>query len=567
MYLNFTHYSLVTASFLLIGCGSVSSESGSTDEPSSSTTSSKSITIRDDIEVVSLGKSKNVRVNVDVGNRAKDLYILLSNHSKTKSESSSITHNQKIVSEPKVKMVAPTNMQLKALYTQSMIEASNVKVKKLLKNAKLSSDRQTKQVETVLKRSKDVVGNSKKFYLDSDGKSTTIATARKVAASVNTSLGRKTLSIWVSNDSFGSGCRKAKCITQSMVESLANSFLKVGSDNDIYDWVTNIYGEEWNSNASTKHSNLVGKSDEITILLTDIDKDNSPEGGAMGFFWSKDNLKKSSMSGSNERIMFYIDSVMFANSEGAWSIHDFWPKETVSTLVHEFQHMIHFYQKTVLLADEVTDTWIDEMLAETTEDILATKIRHTGSRGVSHLDGSAGNSHNTKGRYPSFNASNTHSLTSWSNTLSDYGKVNAFGTYLIRNYGGVKLLHDIMHSTYVDQQAIVHAVNKSVNGSGKTFSDLQREWGVAVLLSDNENLEDLPTYNTGDFTPNTYKGTTYQLGSINFFNYTPKPKIYTSTGTVSKQANYYYKIGTNLTGKVTVDLDLNNNTEATLVVK
>ncbi len=568
MHLDYKQLSLVTVSFFLIGCGTVSSESRSSDESSSSSsTSSRSITITDDIQVERLGKSKKIKVNVDVGNSTKDLYILLSNHSKSRSEFSSITHNQKIVSEPKAKTIALTNMQLKAQHAQSMIHASNVKVKKLLKNAKLPSDRQTKQVETVVKRSKDVVGHSKNFYLDSAGKSTTLATARKVASNVNTSLGRKTLSIWVSNDSFGSGCRKAKCITQSMVESLANSFLKVGSDNDIYDWVTNIYGEEWNSNAHTSHNELIGKSDEITILLTDIDKDNSPEGGAIGFFWSKDNLKKSSISSSNERIMFYIDSVMFANGEEDWSVNDFWPKEVISTLVHEFQHMIHFYQKTVLLADEVTDTWIDEMLAETTEDILATKIRHTGPRGVSHLDGSAGNSHNPNGRYPSFNASNTRSLTSWSNTLSDYGKVNAFGTFLIRNYGGVKLLHDIMHSTYVDEQAIVNAVHKSVNGSGKTFSDLQREWGIAVLLSDNENLEDLPTYNTGDFTPDTYKGSTYQLGSINFFNYTPKPRIYSSTGTVAKQANYYYKIGTNLRGQITVDLDLNNNTEAILVVK
>ena len=159
-----------------------------------------------------------------------------------------------------------------------------------------------------------------------------------------------------------------------------------------------------------------------------------------------------------------------------------------------------FYQKTIfrLVGGENTDTWINEMLSEGTEDLVATKIRHIGPRGVDYLDGSAGDPGNTLGRYPLFNANNTLSLTTWTNQLEDYSKVNAFGAYLLRNYGGAKLFHDIMHNSFSDKQAVVDAVNKTPDGAGKTFANLLSEWGVAVVLSDHENLVDTPFYNTGD---------------------------------------------------------------------
>jgi hypothetical protein len=111
------------------------------------------------------------------------------------------------------------------------------------------------------------------------------------------------------------------------------------------------------------------------------------------------------------------------------------------------------------------------------------------------------------------------------------------------------------------------AIHKIPGQENKTFDDLLREWGIAVMLSDHENLQNTPVYNTGDFTPDTYGNSTYQLGSINFFNYDPQPTLRTNTGTVQPQGNYYYKVGDNLTGTVTIDLTLNGTTEATLIVK
>ncbi|HFQ62526.1 MAG TPA: hypothetical protein ENK39_09555 [Epsilonproteobacteria bacterium] len=534
------------------------------------TTINKTITITTTPHVESLGKGNSINATVNMGNTPKTLYVLLSNDA-TSSATATITHNPKVFNVSEAK---------KVLTMSNMKNTSPTGVLKDLEDFKrnvhqlFSHNFQAEaKIITVPKRQEDVAGQSKVFKLDNSGSDTTTATARKIVSNVSSVFGTKTLNIWVSDDSFdaGSGCSKSKCVTQAMVDALASTFLQAGSDNDLYDWVSNVYGEEWGSNTNGI-SNMIGDTNEITILLTDISKDNNTNGGVLGFFHPKDNFLSTSVSGSNERIMFYADAVLFANGDsiGVWSIDDFWPKEMISTLAHEFQHMIHFYQKTILLTPngDPTDTWINEMLAETTEDLVATKIKHTGSRGVAYTDGSAGSTGNTLGRYPLFNGNNTLSLTEWNSQLSDYSKVNAFGAFLIRNYGGAKILHDIMHNAFVDEQAVVDAVHQAANGTGKTFDDLLSEWGVAVLLSDNANLPaGTPAYNTGDFTLDTYSNSTYEIGSVNFFNYNPQPLIQTTSGTVEKQGNYYYKVGDNLTGTVTVSLTLSGQTEATLIAK
>ncbi len=413
------------------------------------------------------------------------------------------------------------------------------------------------------------------FYLDESGWYSTTASLRKITRDVQTKFGKKTLKIWVSNDAFGSGCFKQTCITQEMVDALSQAFLQPGEDNDIYDWDTAIYGEEWGDRAHAKFPNVIDTTDTIDILLTDIDDDDSPDAGTIGYFYSKDNYVQSFIPGSNERIMFYIDSVMFANDDGGtagWSIDDFYPQEALSTLAHEFQHMIHFYQKTILLVDgNSSKTWLDEMLAETTEDLVATRIGIPGPRHVDSDDGSAGSAGNKHGRYPIFNQSGIHlSLTKWRSTTPDYSKVSSFGTFLIRNYGGAKLLHDIMHNSDTDYRAVLKAVRQSPSGTDKTFDVLLREWGTAVLLSDKTDLPDhLPRYNTGDFIPTYFNGINYEMGSINYFNYTPEPDIQlTHNGmAIPPQSNFYYLVGNNMTGTHSLTVSLASGTEATLVMK
>ena len=533
--------------------GSTGTSSGVTATGSTSNSALYSIT--------KLGSAINIDTTISVGTTAKSVYLVLSNGSSVSYVPTISNSAFKYVKKAKV---ADTTLSTSPIiHHPSYVDDFNKNVDYYLSLAKQNTS--TKKITSDTRMAKDVVGTSQSFYLTETFFSSTTATARKVVSNVVTNNGLRTLNIWVSNDSFGVGCSKAKCVTQTMVDTLANTFLKAGDNNDIYDWVTNIYGKEWGT-----VSGMIPDSREITILLTDIDGNNNPNGGVIGFYWSKDNFPKSTVfpvRSSNERLMFYIDSVMFANDLGqTWTIDGYWAKETLSTLAHEFQHMISFYQKKILLSTS-NNVWLDELVSETTEDLVATKIRYNGPRNVVYTDGSAGNSGNSKGRFPRYNLNNDKSITSWSSQLYDYSKVSAFGTFLIRNYGGAKLLAYIQGEKYSDEQAIVNAVRKDPNGANKTFTNLLNEWGVAVILSDNTNVTNAPKYNTGDFTNTTMNGVTYQMGSINFFNYTSQPKISTTTGTLNPRANYFYKIGTNVTGNISLSLKLNGQTEATVVVK
>jgi len=352
------------------------------------------------------------------------------------------------------------------------------------------------------------------------------ATARKVVKNISTKQGRKNLVIWVQDSEYGWGG-----ITSSMVDELADTFLQSGSDNDIYDWDTNIYGEEWGEKANDIDSNLIGETDTINILLYKMSNDH-----LAGYFWAKDNFKQSYLSASNEKIMFYINTTLYKQDK----------KETFTTLAHEFQHMIHFYQRAVI-KDIQDDAWFDEFMSETTEDLLATKINYKGPRHVDPNEGDAGDPGNRGGRYPYFNKKNTRALTAWYGDIYDYGKVSAFGAFLTRNYGGAKLMHDLMYSNKKDANALLEATHKS------ELKDLIDEWGEAVMLSDKDDLDSsFPRYNFGDFKEVTYDGITYELGSINFFNYDPQPN-FDDNKKLNKHGTLYYKVGD---GKLSGDIKI-----------
>ena len=546
---------LLFSTLLFVACGG-----GSKNSQSIQNSISKDISVATIPHVESIGMAKNVHAEVSLGQEPKDVYVLLSNYGETNGAVEIKNSNKR--TEKTTKYINKNHFKSTTIHAPHAVELFRKQIKTFLDKKQINTAKIDNKYSQRSK--KDVEGTEKIFYFDENAQQSTVATVRK-SVSASTIFGVKTLNIWVANDSFGVGCPKVKCINQAMINALADSFLKPGLDNDIYDWVSNVYGQEWSGH---NNSNLIGVSNEVTILLSDIDNDNSQHGGVIGYFFPKDNFKKESISGSNERIMLYADAVLFANGNSTWNIDDFWPKEMVSTLAHEFQHMIHFYQKSVLLADDATDTWINEMLSESTEDLVASKIRHSGSRGVDYRIGSAGESGNVLGRYPLFNANNRLSLTAWYGGLENYSTVNAFGAFLLRNYGGAKVLHDIVHNNLTDKESIVHAVQQTPQGQGKSFNDLIKEWGVAVLLSDHDNLGvAVPHYNTGGYMPAQYNQSVYALGSVNFFNYNPQPNVFNAVGTVQSNANYYYKVGTKLTGKINIDLKLNGQTEATLIVK
>ena len=549
------------ALFGLIGCGSTETTTTlphtTTIKETSSPTAVAGVSVEvmdassDNYKVLKLDGDKKLQVKL--GSEKKDLYLLFTNKNTNHMQSATVTHNQKRAVTP---IFSKNEIEGKEQAYQIQHAPSTIlefnRQSFNFKNNKIKDLNQKK----VFKTTSDSEGDKKVFYMDPISNNTNVtATAKKVLSNIVTAMGTKKLTIWVEDDSWGNGCKHSTCITQEMVDTLAKKFLNDGLDNDIYDWVTNVFGEEWGASSS---SSLIEPSNNISILLTDIGQDNKINGGVIGYFHSKDNFKQTSYSGSNERIMFYIDSVMYANKNknGTWDENGFWAQQVFSTLAHEFQHMIYFYQKNIRQKLQGTDTWINEMLSESTEDLVAVKLHTDGPRDVKWSRGDAGEANNYNGRYPLFNKNNGLSMASWDNTLEDYSKVSSFGTYLLRNYGGAELLHDIVYSKFINEEALMDAIKRHSNGKSKTFDDLIHEWGVAVLLSKRDDIsgDSGYLYNAGDYISSEHNGINYNLGSINFFNYTPNPTIATTMRKIAPKSNYYYKVGENLKGDIDLDI-------------
>ncbi len=386
------------------------------------------------------------------------------------------------------------------------------------------------------------------FSIDYHGTNHVPAICKKVRTGIDTLNGTKNLYIWVEERSWSPSGDRAFLVTQQMVDVLADKFLVPGPANDIYDWVTAIYGEEW---GASEWPNLIPDTDDIHILLKDIDGDDSTDGGVLGYYWAKDNYLASSISGSNESLVFYLDSVLLANPDGTeWEADDYWPGKQISTLAHEFQHMIHFYQKNVL-RDVSSEVWLNEMCSLVTEDLVADKLMLSGPRGVpvaGTFDYSGGTPGLLEGRLPLFNRYNDQSVNVWlsgDEVLRSYATAYAFGAYLCRNHGGATLFNAIMDAQEGDHRAIEAALATSC--PDLTFADVLVDWGKAVVLSDSTDTEPYTSYNNGSWFASSQGGVEYHVGSINLENYSYASQAgphHTISGTVGrglKASNAYFK--------------------------
>ena len=390
-------------------------------------------------------------------------------------------------------------------------------------------------------------------YDDSRNVTEIAATARKVVSD-----GAVTLAVWVA-DANWDRCSRPPCVTQTQVDTVARTFLRPGSDNDVYDWVTAIFGDPWGPHASPSPFLSAEQAGLIHILLYDIDNDGLPTPGdsvrTVGQFFAKDNYLRDpqhpdpAVRISNERLMFYIDAVYLASPSGAsWEVTDRRPSVALAALVHEFQHMIHFYQKRILRG-ALSETWLNEMSSSVAEDLLAGKLRvGAGPRGVAHDDPTAGAPGNTADRLSRYNRYNYIQVTAWRGELRNYSINYALGAYLARIHGGAALFGDIVRNGQSGTAAIEAAL--AARGAGRSFGDVLVDWAIANLLSDDTGAPDRWRYNTGGWRTSRAGGSEFRLGSINLFNYEDQPTIVPfSALTLSRPAhsNLYLSLG-RLTG-------------------
>ena len=271
-----------------------------------------------------------------------------------------------------------------------------------------------------------------------------------------------------------------------------------------------------------------------------------------------------------------MDSPYLATASGeTWEVTDPRPSTFLSALAHEFQHLIHFYQKPVL-RDAISESWLNEQASEVAQDLIADKLRGDGPRAVAYDDPGAGESGNLSGRLPRYNLYNDIQVTTWDGYLANYSINYAFAAYLARNYGGAALYGDIVQS----DRSGVAAVEAAVRGQGHdaSFLDLLTNWAAATLLSDNTDAPAPYQYNTGTWSTSYAGGQQYRLGSINLYNYTYAPGRLARPGpylhplpvfndrTQPPHSNMYTPLGRH-TGTIRLRVTAESENRITVVVK
>lgn len=345
----------------------------------------------------------------------------------------------------------------------------------------------------------------------------------------------RTFSVWVQDGQWSTDEAAPGKVTPARLNALLAAFIGSTAERNesIYGWVTNMLGDEWGPEGSILYDGspypTIAVSENITIFLADINADGDnfiTNGGVVGYFYPGDLIP--AFRYSNERVMFTIDSVMFGTMDDGipWELDDYWPREVISTLAHEFQHMIHFYQKGVLRGGDYFNepTWIDELCSMQVEDLIADKMGVPGPRGVDSSDGTAGPPGNTSGRLREFILWPDLSPIEWNTAgddmiLSYYSWAYSFGAYLTRNYGGAEFIRNLVQSSYADERSVVAAAAMAGSGREESMTSLLRRWGVAVLLSSRMDAPEFYRYNTGQFFTSEIGGIPYNLGSINMYNY------------------------------------------------
>ncbi|MDP3792747.1 MAG: hypothetical protein Q8Q89_03370 [bacterium] len=212
----------------------------------------------------------------------------------------------------------------------------------------------------------------------------------------------------------------------------------------------NIYPKEVSLWGSEPNPGIDGDP-RVTILLEELKKNNG------GYFDTVNGYSQKEASNTNvrEMISLNIDSL----------ISD--PTLTKVFLAHEFHHLISFNQKD-LLKKVAEDVWLNELRAEYSVSLIGYDKPYISS--------------NLKRRFDLFLENPSDSLTEWPNTLTDYAIINAFGNYLVEQYGSTVLSETLRNVKTIGIPSINEYL--ALKGYKERFEDIFGYWMAAMYLND-----------------------------------------------------------------------------------
>lgn len=211
-------------------------------------------------------------------------------------------------------------------------------------------------------------------------------------------------------------------------------------EDKIYPTCRQIFGQEWSPG--------VDGDPHLVILHTHLTE-------ASGYFSSMNEVPQEVNPHSNQREMFYMDLGSFIIGSRPY----------LSTLAHEFQHMIHWYR------DPRSDAWADEGLSQMAEEACG---------------------YDASDLVWAFLDNPDLQLTTWSDdpltSLPHYAASYLFFRYFVHRAGGMEVLGSLMDPTVDNFTAIERALERAgyqpVLPAPRLFDAFFADWALANYLND-----------------------------------------------------------------------------------
>lgn len=396
---------------------------------------------------------KNVNVNIS-GVAGKTLYAALVNISP---ESVSISNNnlntllqiQDAGSLKKKEVSADANVNADEVKAQEFHKKLNDFSNDSVKMLKIADPSEKVAAMKLAQANPLVIGETQVFSFY-NGVTTTYNNQNfRFVKSVQANDGR-TIQYWVQDSEWN-----PSKIVESDIEFLNTKFLKTYSENK------RLNGEPYGT-AAEKYSNLIPSANQpINILLGNITPNNRGYGVA-GYFYSLNNFLKSAQPTSNEALQVFLDTENIYTLKGNYEPEGSAGREegldlTATSLIHEFSHLIAYYERNLVRNVTDTNSFLSESIALSTEFLLQ------------DLAGFKTDIFATRS-WPFMvqNTTNKCGIFSWNICTNSYERTSTLMAFMASKYGPA------FHQSYVrdiSSANMYYMFNNRISGSGQNFTD------------------------------------------------------------------------------------------------
>lgn len=395
-----------------------------------------------------------------------------------------------------------------------------------------------------------VVGD--KIFVNRDGKNYEFSLLAETPR-IETNFGIRCLKIYYSPYALS---KKNLETYKSEFANLANIFLKPGFSNDIFDKMTDVFGTDQSSSNILYKLNLMTR-DEIRVFFYDIDDDYAP--GNIGVnrhylssytagYFSPSFTFQSTNDSSRNVPSFFIDLPLF----------DLDYESSLMTLLHEFQHMIQFGERPGLVYSggktAGISEWLNEGFSMAAIDIFSQSLNYD----------------NSSIKF-NFKKNPNYQYRPWVNDVESYNSVFFYFAYLLRNFGGTKLINAInIDSGYDLSDSSSNFENKLAQSLRKLkfyyedYNSTLRKFGASIILSDNNYGISTLGYNESH---SEICGETYSLSGLSVINGLTMQSEADLAAGIQSFSNAFYRLGGLNAGEQTIEVTVPNGVYLTVVLK